>query len=266
MIKLIATDVDGTLVKDSARDMYEELLDAVEQLYDRGIHFAVASGRQYTSIRRMFERVADKISYIAENGAHLVVGGRDLSVTLMKREYVEQIMEDLRSLYPQDCHVVASTPKGCYLESRDEYFIRLIRDSYRNDVLLTDDILKEQTDIIKLAVYRRDTLREIGESFLIPKWKDRVKCCMAGEEWVDFMGFGVDKGKALGLLQSTLGVTPEETMAFGDNNNDKGLMLAAGESYAVENAVAEVKAAAKYSCPSYEHKGVYQVLKREFGL
>ena len=89
---------------------------------------------------------------------------------------------------------------------------------------------------------------------------------MAGEEWVDFMDFKVDKGSALEKLQNAYQVTKAETMAFGDNNNDRGLMLAAEESYAVENAVEEVKAVAKYTCPSYEMKGVYQVLKERFGL
>lgn len=266
MIKLIATDVDGTLVKDSSRDVYDELLDAASKLAGEGRRFVVASGRQYGSLRRMFQPVADRIGFIAENGAHLIVDGKDISVVPMQREYVEQIMADLRALYPQDCHVVASTPKGCFLESKNEDFIRLIRDSYRNEVHLTDDILSEPQTIIKLAIYRQGGIRPIGESTLIPKWQDKVKTCMAGEEWVDFMDASVDKGNALVRLQELFQVTRQETMAFGDNNNDLGLMLAAEESYAVENAVDEVKAAAKHVCPSYEHKGVYQVLKAEFGL
>ncbi len=51
-------------------------------------------------------------------------------------------------------------------------------------------------------------------------------------------------------------------MAFGDNENDIGMMKAAGESYAVENACSAVKEAAKYICPGYTEKGVYQVLRR----
>lgn len=50
-------------------------------------------------------------------------------------------------------------------------------------------------------------------------------------------------------------------MAFGDNDNDIGMMQAAGESYAVENAREEVKAAAQNVCPSYTDKGVYRIVK-----
>ncbi len=260
-IRLIATDVDGTLVKDSSREVGDEVIEAIRQLTDRGIYFAIASGRQYGSIRRMFERAQRNLLFIAENGAHIIKDGQTYALTKMKREYVEGIMTDLRTLYPKECHVVASTSKGCFLESEDENFIRLISESYRNDVTLTKDILAEDAEFVKLAVYHRESIREIGESFLIPKWKDKVKTCMAGEEWVDFMDFSVDKGNALKVLQEGLGIAPEETMAFGDNENDLGLLRAAGESYAVANALSVVKEAAKHQCPPYWEKGVYQVLK-----
>lgn len=259
-IKLIATDVDGTLVKDSSPEVYDEMIEVIQKLTDKGIRFVIASGRQYGSIRKMFARANRKLDYIAENGAHILLEAENFSVTKMDRKYVEEIMQDLRSLYKNDCHVVASTSKGCFLESKDEAFIHLITDSYKNDVTLTDDILSEDAEIIKLAIYQKDSIRELGESFLIPKWKDKVKTTMAGEEWVDFMDFSVDKGNALKKIQEELGISPEETMVFGDNNNDLGMILSAVESYAVDTAVDEVKNAAKHICPGWREKGVWKVL------
>lgn len=261
-IKLIATDVDGTLVKDSSREVYDEMIEVIRDLKDAGIHFVIASGRQYGSIRKMFAPAERKLSYIAENGAHIILNGENFSVTKMNRDYVEEIMADLRGLYSEGCHVVASTAKGCYLESGDKDFIHLISEEYRNDVTLTEDILKEDAEIIKLAVYKKGTIRPIGESLLIPKWQDRVKVTMAGEEWVDFMDKMVDKGNALKKIQEALHIAKEETMVFGDNNNDLGMILSAGESYAVENAVEELKTAAKNICPDYTQKGVCQVLRK----
>lgn len=261
-IRLIATDVDGTLVKDSSREVYDEMIDVIQKLTDKGIQFVVASGRQYGSIRRMFERADRKLHYIAENGAHIILNGENYAVTKMNRDYVEGIMTDLRSLYSRDCHVVASTSKGCFLESKDQDFIDLMAHEYRNDVTLTDDILAEDVEITKITVYKKGTIRLIGESILIPKWQDKVRTTMAGDEWVDFMDKSVDKGKALAKIQEALGITREETMVFGDNNNDLGLILAAEESYAVENAVEEVKKAAKHICPDYTKKGVCQILRQ----
>ena len=100
----------------------------------------------------------------------------------------------------------------------------------------------------------------MGERVLIPQWQDKIKACMAGEEWVDFMDASVDTGNALKVIQEYLGITAAETMAFGDNDNDIGLLTAAGESYAVANARDSVKAKAKHICPSYHEKGVYRVI------
>ena len=85
---------------------------------------------------------------------------------------------------------------------------------------------------------------------------------MAGEEWVDFMDVSVDKGNALKVIQEYLGVGKAETAAFGDNDNDIGLLQAAEESYAVENARESTKAQAKHVCPSYHDKGVYQIITK----
>ncbi|MCR5281740.1 MAG: HAD family hydrolase [Lachnospiraceae bacterium] len=260
-IKLIATDVDGTLVKESSPNITKEQVEVFRRLEDAGIHVAVATGRQYGSIRKVFAPVERTLCYIAENGAHILIGGDTIFQVNMKRSHVEELMRDFRALYPAGCHVVASTNHGCFLESGDEDFIRLIRDGYRNDVTMTEDILGLDEEFVKLAVYRKGSIREQGEGILIPKWKDVVKATMAGEEWVDFMDATVDKGNGLQVLIDHLGIRPEEVMAFGDNENDIGLMQAAGESYAVGNAVDKVKAAAKHVCAPYWENGVLQVLR-----
>lgn len=258
-IKLIATDVDGTLVKDSSPEVDPEIPELIHKLVEKGIVFVVASGRAYNSVRTMFSAVENEIAYIVENGAHIVYQGKTLKITNMKREDTMEILTDLRAC--EGCDYVISTPEGSLMETDNEEFISLIRDGYHNKYRIVDDISKEDCDIIKLAIFRKGSNRKLGDEYLIPKWKDRVKACMAGEEWVDFMDKEVDKGNALRYLQNYLGIKDHETMAFGDNGNDVGLISAAGEGYAVENAIPEVKAVAKYICPSYEKKGVAQVLR-----
>lgn len=261
MIKLIATDIDGTLVKESTSEIYPEILEAIRAWTDAGNYFCVASGRQYYSIRHMFAEVADRIIYLAENGAHVRFGEKDILVQKMKREYVEDIMKQLRPYY-DECDTVVSTTDGSLLETKNQEFLDFFAEGYKNKYRIVEDVLAENAEIMKIAIYRKDSIRELGEKVLIPAWQDKVKTCMAGEEWVDFMDASVDKGNALAVLQKYLGVTREETMAFGDNDNDIGLLQAAGESYAVENARDTVKAQAKHICPSYQEKGVYQVIAK----
>ena len=55
MIKLIASDVDGTLVSDGGGKLDKRIVDMIKAVHDKGIHFVVASGRQWVSIENVFE-------------------------------------------------------------------------------------------------------------------------------------------------------------------------------------------------------------------
>ncbi len=259
MIRLVASDVDGTLIKDSTPDLYPEMAEAIRQLNKMGIIFCAASGRQYESLKNVFREVAGDIAYIAENGAHIRYQHKNISVTPMKREYVEGIMAMLRPYYGE-CETVVSTANGSLVESKNQEFIDLITYGYHNSFRQVDDVLAQGEEIIKIAIYRKESIRTLGEGIFIPAWEDKVKVCMAGEEWVDFMDRSVDKGKGLRILENHLGISREETMAFGDNDNDIGMMLEAGTSYAVDTAVDKVKEAAGNVCPGWAEKGVFQII------
>ena len=72
MIKLIASDVDGTLMQEGERVIPPSLFPLIRSMKEKGIHFAVCSGRQYANLRRLFAPVADDIGYICENGSLVV--------------------------------------------------------------------------------------------------------------------------------------------------------------------------------------------------
>ena len=71
MIKLIASDLDGTLLQGTG-EISEEVVMQIKKLSQMGILFVAASGRQYPNLRRLFEPVKDEIAYICENGALVV--------------------------------------------------------------------------------------------------------------------------------------------------------------------------------------------------
>lgn len=260
MIRLIASDIDGTLIEESTPDLYPEMEEEIRRLAAQGVLFCAASGRQLPSVRNVFRNVADQICYITENGAHIHYRGEDLMVTPMKPEVCREIVGQLRALGP-GYEFVVSTPQGSLIESEDREFLDLMAYGYHNRFRRVKDVLEENAVILKIAVYHKGSIRRLGEERLIPAWKDRVQVCVAGEEWVDFMDKSVDKGNALRWIQQRFGIRPEETMTFGDNTNDIGLMRAAYYSCAVENARPEVKAAARFSCPSWAEKGVWKAIR-----
>ena len=77
---------------------------------------------------------------------------------------------------------------------------------------------------------------------------------------------GVNKGRAMQMLQSIKGISPDKCMAFGDYLNDWELLQSVTESYAMENALPELKAIAKHIAPPNDDDGVMRVVKECFGV
>lgn len=90
MIKLVASDLDGTLLLNGAQSLPEELFPLIKELKELGILFVAASGRQYANMKRMFAPVVDDMAFIAENGG-LAIRMRKYSIrTAFRRNLSEK--------------------------------------------------------------------------------------------------------------------------------------------------------------------------------
>lgn len=121
MIRLIASDMDGTLL-DSRKNMPPRFEDAVRALAARGVRFAVASGRQYECLLRDFEQVRDDILFIAENGALVMDRGRRLLVDPVPAGQLPDVIATVRAMpgaYPILC-----TAEGAFIEDREPVFMQ----------------------------------------------------------------------------------------------------------------------------------------------
>lgn len=260
MIKLIASDIDGTLVPDGSDRINPEIFRVIVQLKRQGIYFAAASGRQWKSIERLFEPVKDQIFFIAENGAYVGARGRELFTFPMKSEEIREIIHDVRKI--PDCDLMLSGRNVLYTESKNQTFIDYLVLGYHNEICQVEDLEEVEEEIIKASIYHQGyRASEVAGSVMIPKWGSRLKVVTAGKEWLDIMESQVNKGAALKEIQESLGILPEETMAFGDNLNDMELLSRAKYSYAIGNARKEIKEAANYVADTNVNDGVLKVMR-----
>ena len=260
MIKLIVSDIDGTLVRDGENQLNTELFDVIMRLKkEKKIHFAAASGRQVASIEYTFAPIGKEIFYVAENGAYLGSLGRNLFLYPMDQAAAAELIEDIRKNPVMD--MVVSGAKHAYMETKDQAFTDWVKNGYHFDVVPVDDVTKVDDVIIKVAAYKKsDIQKEAG--FFFDKYGSRMKITISGDMWMDCMHTGVNKGEAVKTLQESLGILPEETMVFGDQLNDIEMLNRAYYSFAVGNARKEVKEAARFQADTNVNDGVLKILKR----
>lgn len=257
-VKLVVTDMDGTLLNDRG-EVSNQFYSIFEQLKSHDIHFAAASGRQYYSIANKLAPIVDDITIIAENGGIAKRGQKELLVTKMSRELVIELIELLRTI--DNSYIVLCGKKSSYVETSNETFINLFNEYYARYQRVEDLNTVEDDEFVKIAVYHFES----SETFLYPSVKhleDKLQVKVSGPNWLDISHPDAHKGHALQLLQKRLGYTPEQTMVFGDYNNDLEMLGLAHFSYAMDNAHPDVKKVANYSTKSNEENGVEHILEQ----
>lgn len=250
MIKLIASDLDGTLLQNDSQSLNPEVIETIKKLIESGIIFVAASGRQYRNLQRLFEPIKDDIAYIAENGALVIYKGVVISKVTMDREIGEEILVDIRNR--DGCEMLLSGVNTSYIEPKTKKYVNHMKYIVKNNVTEVKDILEVTEDYLKISVCEEKGI-EYSEEYFRQKWGDKVTVVTSGNKWLDMIGPDVNKGNAMKILLERLGIKREEVMAFGDNYNDVEMLELAGYSYAMENGEEKVKQISKYVTSSVEN-------------
>jgi Cof subfamily protein (haloacid dehalogenase superfamily) len=258
-VRLLVTDLDGTLLDDEHRvdPAFWELAD---RFAARGVVLAAASGRQRATIVETFgDRLAD-MALICDNGALAELRGRELRAVELAPDVVAEVVRGVRALGGLD------RPLAIALSARAEVWVegddRSATDpaaAFFHAVSVVDDVLAPASGTLKVSVYdpagvgpdMMARLRELAPGHAVVQGHDL---------WADVTADGVDKGVALRRVQAELGVTREQTLAFGDHHNDVGLLQAAGLSFAMANAQPGTAAVARFRAPANTEQGVVRVL------
>lgn len=257
-IKLIASDLDGTLLLNGAQKINESMFETIHKLLQRGILFSPASGRQYTSLKRLFGPVAEELVYICENGALVSYKGKTMAKTPMERQLALEIIDDV--LAQSNCEVLVSGEKTAYIKPKTkEYYDRMTK-VVNYHTTMVDDFSEIKEDILKIAVCDLSGIENSKEHFFT-RWDTKAATVVSGALYLDFMDLNVSKGNAMKQIQSMMNILPKECMAFGDNYNDITLLDSVEYSYVMKNAADDIKKHGKFITPSVE-----TALKQYFNL
>lgn len=255
-IRLVVADMDGTLLDGDGR-IPDAFWPVLERLRERGIEFVPASGRQLATLEHLFER-AGTLSCIAENGAIVTHDGEVIHTTTVSADAVRRLVQKVREAEGA-LGLVVSRREIASIESRDPAFVEQAH-KYHVAWEAVDDLLEHTDDVLKLAVYAFGDSSEAADRWIGPP-PDGHRVMIGSPHWADVIADSVDKRLGVEALQRELGVTPAQTMVFGDYLNDLGMLADADWTFAMANAHPEVLATARYRAPGNAEHGVVRVLE-----
>ncbi|MDR1301000.1 MAG: HAD hydrolase family protein [Treponema sp.] len=155
-----------------------------------------------------------------------------------------------------------------------EYYLK----TFYSKIAFVEELNKVVVDANKFTIYfpNQDS-RAYYEKLFKPQYSNHFAVTVGDTVWIDIMNYGIDKGKAIGLLGKKLGLASEQMMAFGDTYNDIEMLRSVTYSYIVENADDDMKQYANFITDSNDNFGVLKIIdkiigeasplsKREFGL
>lgn len=253
MIKLIATDLDGTLLR-SDKSLPDGFGDVFRALRGRGVTFVAASGRQYANIYNTLAPYADDAYIISDNGSVNGFGAEITESFLMSADKVDAVLRGLDAV--PATHPLICTAECGYYTDDDPAFVRELHRYYVKTADVADGAVRgraalnalriraKREDIIgkrasKIAVYCHGRAEELIDR--MPEIEG-LRHVVSGADWIDFARTDIDKGFALKNLIARLGIAPDDCVAFGDQFNDREMLEACGSAFVTANASAGMRA------------------------
>ncbi len=258
MIKLIATDMDGTLLNENSQ-LPSNFFDILKKLNDNNIKFVVASGRPYFTLHENFKPHSNEIYFICDNGAYIVEPGRKPIISILNKQDVNEMVSAVENI-PNTAIILCGT-KASYLKKCTNEMQKEISKYYLNQKIV-DNLIDIDDDIFKVTICDFNNSAQNSYPLLKPLFGHKYKLSVSGEVWLDINNKNINKGNALKEIQKNFHISYNETMAFGDFYNDIELLQAAEYSFVMENANEDMKQYGKYIAESNKNNGVLKAIEK----
>lgn len=261
-MKLIATDLDGTLLGPGAV-LSERTLAALDLARRAGVHVVAATGRAWRSASEVLEPATAIEHAVCSNGAlhfdriragvvrfHAIEPGAVGRAAAAVFDAVDDVglgWELANGTFGWDETFLAHNP---VLDER--------RGHERVTMLPVED---PPAAVLKVLVSAPGYHEEELFAHLYPLMPVDVETTASGVSFVEITGAGVHKAKGLQALCDDLGIGAADVVAFGDNRNDMAMLEWAGHGYAMANANPALLAVADHEAPHHADDGVARTIE-----
>ena len=285
MIKLIASDMDGTLLN-SRHNISNGNVKAIKKAQELGVDFVIATGRDYNGVKNFAEEFNLNCEYILMNGAEYrdkegkVIEGITLDKNRVKD--ILRIMNDAGlsiEIFTGNSILVRDKEEAIkFLEDRISFFdktatedeVKVFTKAFikkRNvDIYSSiDDLMDESIEIYKIITFNKDEkliadtknkLRKIEGLSVVSTFSNDIEICDAKAQ----------KGLILAKVAEKMGLKRDEVMVLGDSFNDYSMFTEFKNSYAMENAIPEIKEIAGFITDSNDNDGVAKAIYKALNI
>ena len=256
-IKLVATDMDLTLLADD-KSMPAGVDERIDALAKNGVLFCAASGRPALALRESFPAHHQDMALVADNGASVYLRDELVYRDLIDRDLYHEVLA-LATATEGSVPVLCAFDDAYVLE-RDRCHEDVVSISYRS-ITYVESFEELDVDSNKISIYFPGwDSKQKNDEVYSPAFASRLYLTCAGNEWLDFMNIGVDKGSGIRHLAQHLGIDLSDIAAFGDTYNDIPMLDIVGHSYVMANAAEHMHDHGKFLAPSNNEAGVLTVI------
>lgn len=260
-IKLVAADLDGTLLNDDKR-IGDETAAAIRDLAPRGIPFVIASARPPRSVRHIYQQLGLDTLQINYNGALIWDEPRRLAIDHrpLAGDLVLAMIRFARAIDPRvlvTCEIL------------DRWHTDRLDNSYTTatgKLFQPDEIAPVETfcnrPITKLLLLGPPESMSTIRIRILDRFSSQINLVSTEPELLQIMEKDVSKASALRRLASRYGVSLENILAIGDGENDMEMLDECGVGVAVANAAQSLKSIADWITPSPNSHGVLEAIRR----
>ncbi|MDQ6418398.1 Cof-type HAD-IIB family hydrolase [Paenibacillus sp. LHD-117] len=245
MIKLIVSDLDGTLL-DHGKRINERDLQSLAKAYDHGFDLCIASGRMNSEIQILLQPFANRFYAVGQNGATIHMHDQRL---LASAEFTPELSTQLLQVTGRDefIHFIHCNDDSFYVRDWNEAVL-----SYEARIMTAISTHADLEGAIAADHMRCSKLSYFGELEKLVQLEARFKHRFTGQietfisdkDCLDVMPCNVSKGDALKLLIQELGIASDEIACIGDSFNDLSMFALTPHSFAMSESRDEIRSRA----------------------
>ena len=257
-IKLIATDIDGTILKYTG-GFNKDVIDCIQNLDKSGIKVVLVTGRMHKSAQKIADELGLKTPIVSYQGALVRNKEQVLYERYIPNETAKKILDwGLK----QDIHINLYMNDDLYVEKENDFTRKYASHQHIPfNVQPFDSVTLNNVNKILLIDYN-DAEKVSRVSDKLQKDFPELYIVKSTDFFCEVCHKEATKGDGLKCIQEFYGVTKEETLAIGDHNNDLELLMSGGVKVAMGNATEQLKSIADFVTDTVENNGFIKAVEK----